>query len=837
MKKVLSLVLVIAMVLSSMSFAFASTPTDIADSDYKKAIETLVALGIIDGYDDGTYRPEKTITRAELAKILVTALGYGDLVDGAASEFPDTANHWAKGYVAIAAGTGLVLGYPDGTFRPENVVSYDEALTMLVRSLGYTDAVLKGTWPTNYKVKAIDLDLNDDVEMKASGADRGGVAQIFYNALQAKMVEIDEDGLAVPVTPEKLFIDNVASLEKYYYVGTDRFDEDDNDYAGNLVDLTPYVYQYLDVYTNGDDEVVYVKSVKSETLTGTVNKVDEAAGTIEVKDANGDKYTIKTAAADITVYYNGEQTTIADGQFNEKLYRGNDVDTNYDALEAKITVISGDSLDTIKAGNSEEIKSNDTASHFIVERATKAILVDNDYVAGKAKISGEDGTISLPVDDGEVDLEKITVIGAADSLEDIVEGDVVVSYESADGTPVKLVVVRDTIEGVVTKTASSATTVYVDGKEYSLSRINGSVRYGTRPAVDDEGIFYLDNAGKIFAVDTDGAALTDYAIVLNKAGGTYTDRLNGSVKDYPQLELLTFEGEKVVYDVLAELDLSEGVSEDKLDDYATYSDDAVTNDTDHALVTVDTTNKELDLAYTFTTNELVKYSVNEDGFIDEIQLMDVTGATIDLDDIDDIAAEDAIVFNTVDEEVTTVDFLKDNQPHTVLYKDGEIVVIVTANVEAADDDIYGVIASTAKVKNAAGDIVTEVTALVDGAEVVYLAENDNAYTVSTDSAVKFNFGTDDELDSAVELSQGAGANQVLQVVSNATVTNVTSSYIELSSTELRFASDVAVYIYDISADEITVGDVSDLNEGSYQTVVYNTSKTTGIANIIVQVQP
>jgi hypothetical protein len=833
MKKVLSLVLVIAMVLSSMSFAFASDLNDIADSDYKKAIETLVALGIIDGYDDGTYKPEKTISRAELAKILVEALGYGDLVEGAASAFPDTINHWAKGYVAIAAGTGLVVGYPDGTFRPENVVSYDEALTMVVRSLGYTDAVLKGTWPTNYKVKAIDLDLNDDVVMKATGADRGGVAQIFYNALQAKMVEIDEDGLAVPVTPEKLFIDNVATLEKYYYVGTDRFDEKDNDYAGNLVDLKPYVYQYLDVYTNSDDEVVYVKSVKSETLSGTVNKVDEAAGTIEVKDSNGDKYTIKTAAADITVYYNGEQTTIADGQFNEKLYRGNDLDTNYDALEAKITVISGDALDVIKAGNSEEIASGDTASHFVVERATKAILVDNDYVAGKAKISGEEGTISLPVDDGEVDLEKITVTGAVEALEDIVEGDVVVSYESVDGAPVKLVVVRDAIEGEVTKTASSSTTVYVDGKEYSLSRITGSVRYGTRPEIGDEGVFYLDNAGKIFAVDTDGAALTDYAIVLNQADGLYTSRLNGSVKDYPQVELLTFEGEKVVYDVLVDLDLTD--TTDKLDDVATYSNDAVTNDTDHALVTVTTALTDNLTLYTFGTDQLVKYSVNEDGFIDEIQLMDVdTNVEIELDDIDDIAAEDAIVFNTVDDKVTTTDFLKDNQTHTVLYKNGEIVVIVTANVKAADDDVYGVIAGTAKVKNAAGDVVTEVTALVDGEEVVYLAENDNAYTVSTSTAVKFNFGTDDELDSVTGLTTSTGAKQA---VSSATVANVTTSYIELNSITLRFASDVAVYIYDISADEITVGDISDLNEGSYQTIVYNTSSTTGIANIVVQVQP
>ena len=70
MKKVLSLVLVIAMVLSSMSFAFASTFEDIADSDYAEAIEMLSALDIIDGYEDGTFMPDKPLTRAEFAAVI-----------------------------------------------------------------------------------------------------------------------------------------------------------------------------------------------------------------------------------------------------------------------------------------------------------------------------------------------------------------------------------------------------------------------------------------------------------------------------------------------------------------------------------------------------------------------------------------------------------------------------------------------------------------------------------------------------------------------------------------------------------------------------------------------
>ena len=181
MKKVLSLVLVIAMVLSSFSFAFAAKFEDV-EGDYEEAVNVLSALGVIDGYEDGTYRPERIVTRAEMAKLIVQILGYGDLVAGSASNFADTQGHWADAWIALAAGRGLVIGTGDGKFTPDRQVSYDEAITMVVRALGYTDASneLKGmTWPTNFKVKASELDLLDGVKSAAGGADRGGVAQLF----------------------------------------------------------------------------------------------------------------------------------------------------------------------------------------------------------------------------------------------------------------------------------------------------------------------------------------------------------------------------------------------------------------------------------------------------------------------------------------------------------------------------------------------------------------------------------------------------------------------------------------------------------------------------------
>ena len=118
MKKVLALVLALTLALGTVSFA-AAAPEDVMGTKYEGAVEKLTYLGIIAGYPDGTYRPDRPVTRAEFAKIIVTALGIGEAAQYAAgaTRFPDVgAGHWASGYINVA----VDLNYSRLSAEPSN---------------------------------------------------------------------------------------------------------------------------------------------------------------------------------------------------------------------------------------------------------------------------------------------------------------------------------------------------------------------------------------------------------------------------------------------------------------------------------------------------------------------------------------------------------------------------------------------------------------------------------------------------------------------------------------------------------------------------------------------
>lgn len=106
--------------------------TDVKAGDwFNNAVSTLSNAGIINGYPDGTFRPNAPITRAEMAKVIAMFAELNKDSEG----FKDIAGHWAEAYIKLAAGNGWIAGYPDGTFRPDQYITRAETMTMINRVL------------------------------------------------------------------------------------------------------------------------------------------------------------------------------------------------------------------------------------------------------------------------------------------------------------------------------------------------------------------------------------------------------------------------------------------------------------------------------------------------------------------------------------------------------------------------------------------------------------------------------------------------------------------------------------------------------------------------------
>jgi len=148
-KRFTVIMLVVAMILGTAGIA-AAAPADTVGLPCEDAVEYLMDLGVVAGYPDGTFQPARTLTRAEVAKVVVLShLGdEGAVLAGylkGAYSFSDVpTTHWASGYIKLAQNLGVIGGYPDGTFKPDNMVTHIELVKMLVQAAGMGPVLERG---------------------------------------------------------------------------------------------------------------------------------------------------------------------------------------------------------------------------------------------------------------------------------------------------------------------------------------------------------------------------------------------------------------------------------------------------------------------------------------------------------------------------------------------------------------------------------------------------------------------------------------------------------------------------------------------------------------------
>ena len=193
LKKVLALVLAFACAFTMFAGAAFTDSADIkVDTE---VVDTLVSLGVVNGYDDGSFKPNGTVTRAEMAKMIyVLRTGNSDAsaYNDDKTSFTDIGSHWARGYIKYCQSLGIIAGKSNTKFCPNDKVTAQEAAKMLLVTLGYnaTKAGLTGAnWASKTNALADENGLLEDVNTSfTSACPRQYAAQLIYNAIDAYTV-------------------------------------------------------------------------------------------------------------------------------------------------------------------------------------------------------------------------------------------------------------------------------------------------------------------------------------------------------------------------------------------------------------------------------------------------------------------------------------------------------------------------------------------------------------------------------------------------------------------------------------------------------------------------
>lgn len=186
MKKIISILLSAILILSMSIGVFA-------ESEKEMAAQELEKYGIVRRNHLGALTVEGPVTRAEMTKMLVLMMGLTP--DSTGADFTDVpTDHWANVYISRAVAFGIVNGMGDGTFLPDESITYQQAIKMVVCALGYgVDAEHKGGYPHGYVMTAMDLGLAPSPAVMTESADRGEIMLMLAKALDVPIMVAAED--------------------------------------------------------------------------------------------------------------------------------------------------------------------------------------------------------------------------------------------------------------------------------------------------------------------------------------------------------------------------------------------------------------------------------------------------------------------------------------------------------------------------------------------------------------------------------------------------------------------------------------------------------------------
>ena len=374
MKKFLSLVLALVMTMSLVTVsAGAKDFTDDSEITYKEAVDVISALGVVDGYSDGDFRPDDVLTRGAAAKIICNLiLGPTTASALAASTAPfkdvPVTNTFA-GYITYCSQQGIISGYADGTFRPTGTLSGNAFMKMLLGALGY-DSSIEGYTGANWQVSVIKqasgigLDDGNDEFVGSQAVTRQEAALYAFNMLQATMVEYDKKDtivvgdITINTTSTRKDVENNTNTdgnidgerngdglmqfgEKYF---KDLEKEDATDIFGHPSSKWVYDGDDVGTYANEADATYVVEDDDMDVGQVVTSSSYMNYSSSEAKDAkyflNGDDNEVKSselvAVGDIVEAYendNGDVETVVVSRYT--VAKIDKVDTDVSTAESR----------------------------------------------------------------------------------------------------------------------------------------------------------------------------------------------------------------------------------------------------------------------------------------------------------------------------------------------------------------------------------------------------------------------------------------------------------------------------------------------------------------------
>ncbi len=478
--------------------------TDQADIKVKSdVVDTLVSLGVIEGFEDGSFQPNGTVTRAQMAKMIyVLRTGNSDAsaYNDDKTTFTDINGHWARGYIKYCQSLNIIAGKSSTIFAPNASVTAQEAAKMLLVTLGYDaqKAGLVGTgWASKTNALADENGLLDDVNTSFTAAcPRQYAAQLIYNAIDAKTVVWRDDAYTNQTaagTDNKTIGEKYMGLHSVEGILTSFAKEDGKDtYGATVTSITKQdgsknvkLNPAEESFTKISKDYVALKNNKVKVL---YKDTDEVYGVFALTDSNkvingllgdfgtssdklklnGTKYTVGTATTAANIGNSADKQATAD-KTNLVKVDGSAVATNRNDL---VKYVKSNVSGLAKAFDASAISNSDNNKINLLDIKTFAIAqvtyVGKDYINVSYKNSSNTQSFDSKLKDDD-----------AVWYNGIAKDDYVAVTKAVNTSADKIGVTKlDVVSGKITGTKNAITAsdykVTVNGTTYEMAGVTNS---------------------------------------------------------------------------------------------------------------------------------------------------------------------------------------------------------------------------------------------------------------------------------------------------------------------------------------------------------------------------